>query len=238
MVVSRRNFLVVSTALLYQEVASAKQITRSAHFRFTVWTIRPLVKRAPTPEELKRDSRRWLDIQGLCAPEIGMAEDHKILEALRKRNPLLTIPRIEQKSAMNVSADTLSSVVLNGGMSFEVAVKVDGRETALTDLAQTHGKAMADEFRQLAARDTMIYTNIRIPVLDASLHPTSGVATSKGYRAVKPGLLYAVNPNLSYLTTLAHPEKPGISGGYMVRQRPNDIVFFCMEPLTQKGERK
>ncbi len=238
MLFSRRDFLVSSAILLSENAASAQQVAQASQFRFTVWTIRPLVKRTPTPDELQKEALRWMVVQGFDKPQISIATDPKVLEALRKVNPLLSILRIEQKSVMTVQMDTVTAAVLTDGISFQIAVKVKEREAALAEIVQKTGKVRGEEFRRLSAQEIVIYVDLRIPHLDTPVHATPQATVIKGFRSVQPGFLYAANPDLSYTTILANAAQPGIPAEYKVRQRPSDLVLFCLEPVTRKGVRK
>ena len=238
MLFTRRHFLLLLALLLCPRTASAQQPPPPSHFRLTVWTIRPLVKRTPTPDELQKEALRWMVVQGFDKPQIQIASDPKVLDTLRKVNPLLSIPRIEQKSVVTVQIDTVTAAVLTGGISFQIVVKVKDRDVALAEIGQKTGKARTDEFGRLSAQEIIIQMNLHIPHLDAPVHTTPQTTVIKGLRSVKPGFLYAANPDLSYTTTLAHAAQPGIPEEYKVRQKPADIVLFCLEPIIQKGERK
>jgi hypothetical protein len=238
MLFSRRNFLLVSTLLLHERGAYTQQTAQPPQFRLTVWTMRPLAIPLPTAQELETNSSRWTFLHGFDKPEIGMATDAKLLEAVRKANPLFSIYRFEQKSVTLVPPDTMTGAALTGGITFKIVVKLQGREAALAEIGHTSGKAIADEVRRLSTQETLLNVDIRIPHLDASLHPTSRMTATKGYRSVKPGFLYAENAALSYSTTLAHAGQNGMPDEYTVRQEPQDVVLFCLEHVTPKGENK
>src|SRR5262249_44759554 len=153
-------------SLLAGRVAPAYQNSKPVQYRLTVWTIRPLVKQLPTPQELQKNSLRWMVVQGFDRPQLQSTNDQKILDFVRKTNPLLTIPRIEQKSMVMVPADTQCSGSLPGGCTFTIEAKQKGLETALSDITKTNGKAIGEEFRRFSAQGILIYMDFRIPHLD------------------------------------------------------------------------
>jgi hypothetical protein len=207
-------------------------------YRITVWVVRPLVKRPPSPQELEADSLRWMTIQGFAKPGIRCADDRKLLESLRRVNPLLSFPKIDQKTSAVVSSDTTWSAPLSGGISFKIEIKARRREAAIADLARTHGKTLADEFRRLTARQIVIHVDVRMPHRDeAASSPLQG-SVYRGYRGVEPGVVQAVNPALSYEIIYPHANKPDAREQPVIRQKVGDIMLFCIEPMKEQGGKR
>lgn len=229
---SRRSFLCASTLLLGRTTATAYQAISESGFRFIVWTFRPVVKHTPTPDELEKNSIRWMKVLGFDKPYLRKTSDQKILHFLRSSNPLLTVPRIEQRLSVTCPPDTMISAPLTGGISFKMEVKVTGRETAISEIAKTNGAAIAEEFRGMAAQSAVIRIDTHIPNLDDPVPSVAHATVIKGYRGVKLGFIYAVNPDLSYETKLTRAGHAGMAAEYVVRQVPNDVVLFCLDPIA------
>ncbi|HLJ54738.1 MAG TPA: hypothetical protein VKT77_06825 [Chthonomonadaceae bacterium] len=233
---SRRDFCahgvsLGSLAALAQQPRPARRAKPASRFRLSVWVLRPVVRRVPMFRELNSDLHRWQTVRGFDSPQLSDLNDRKVLEHVRNSNPQLTIQNFEQKWTTTVQSGTWGAAPLAEGLALNVLVRADDREAALADIAKQHGKAISDEFRK--APDEIIVDLVgHIPHLGATpreRQPTGEDIT--GYRMISPGFLYAVNPNIAFISTLARPPRAGLPNEYSVRQVPGDIVLYSLEPI-------
>jgi hypothetical protein len=203
------------------------QITPSiVHIR--VWVLIPSARTLPTADQLKSEGLRWMTVKGFAHPEIRYTTDRDLLQTLEKLNPNLRFLKIERKLEADIPSDQAWSPELGKDFQFKFEVKSRTREDALKDIARTHGKELAAEFRKLTANQLIAYKDVAIPAIDSE-HDGKKPDRFWGYTGVVTGEIHAVNPDVSFRTQLA-PD-----GTYKVSQVPTYLVLFQLTTINGKG---